>query len=275
MDKQIATADLVIVVCTETYSGRFNGGDAASGGLSAKWEGAIITQDLYDAAHNNSKFIPIIFSPEDSKFRPKILRAATYYNVGTEDGYEDLYRRLTDQHATPKPAIGEVRKLPQRQVSPMQNQVSRGDASTPSSVQKTDATSDINESLVLLMNNQGRHVLIPSTRIESDATTTIHLTPITTQHTAFLSNLRDSSNSSIAIAFGLDGFTAKVVKVVQLLEKGKEAWVVTLKSEENSHDSGLMNFSMVGQPMILLNSGHGVFYSMSKRRKITPQRWIG
>jgi hypothetical protein len=98
MDRQIEWADYVLVVCTETYQKRFKGTGETGKGLGAKWEGAIITQELYDAEANNTKFIPLLFSPEDLNNRPNLLRGATYYDISSEEGYEELYRRLTKQN---------------------------------------------------------------------------------------------------------------------------------------------------------------------------------
>ena len=48
MRNQIEKANFVIVVCTETYAHRFEGKGESGRGLGAKWEGAILTQELYD-----------------------------------------------------------------------------------------------------------------------------------------------------------------------------------------------------------------------------------
>ncbi len=97
MKKQIKEADFVLVVCTEKYKRRFEGEEETKKGLGAKWEGAIITQGLYDTEANNTKFIPVLFSSQDSAHIPVVLRGATYYKLNTEDGYEGLYHRLTNQ----------------------------------------------------------------------------------------------------------------------------------------------------------------------------------
>src|SRR4051812_31043296 len=57
MVNQVERADYVLVVCSEKYHRRFRG--EAGGG--AEWEGAVITQELYDASGLNAKFIPIGF----------------------------------------------------------------------------------------------------------------------------------------------------------------------------------------------------------------------
>ncbi len=106
-------ADFVLVACSEEYDRRFRGNEAEGKGKGATWEGGVIMQELYDRGAN-SKFIPIILSSEDSKFIASPLGSATYYVVWNDDGYNLLYRRLTNQHETPPPVIGKVKQLPVR-----------------------------------------------------------------------------------------------------------------------------------------------------------------
>jgi formylglycine-generating enzyme required for sulfatase activity len=112
MINQIEDADFVLVVCTENYERRFRGKDESGKGMGAQWEGAIITQVLYDSAPRNTVFIPVLFSPDHSASIPIPLRGATYYNLNAEGGYEALYRRLTDQPLIQKPELGKVRPMP-------------------------------------------------------------------------------------------------------------------------------------------------------------------
>src|SRR2546426_7403968 len=69
MVRRIRDAKFVLVVCTERYYRRVTGLDAV-GGLGSRWEGALITQELYDAGGANTKFIPLIFEPGDLQHRP-------------------------------------------------------------------------------------------------------------------------------------------------------------------------------------------------------------
>jgi class 3 adenylate cyclase/tetratricopeptide (TPR) repeat protein len=112
MTNQIGEADSVLVVCTETYERRFRGKEKVGKDLGAKWEGAIVTQELYEAEANNDRFIPVVFSLQDSAHIPIVLRGATYYKLDTEEGYEDLYRRLTNQPRVQKPQLGKLRPMP-------------------------------------------------------------------------------------------------------------------------------------------------------------------
>jgi len=111
---QIEQVDFVLLVCTPIYGERVRGRGEAGKGKGAKWEGAIITQVLYDGEAHNTKFIPVLFSPTDTDCIPVFLRGVNYYVVDTDPGYETLYRRLTGQHDTPKPTLGKRRSLPPR-----------------------------------------------------------------------------------------------------------------------------------------------------------------
>jgi hypothetical protein len=112
MIKHIAKAAFVLVVCTETYTRRFNDIGDVGKGLGVKWEGAILTQELHEAEAHNTKFIPVVFSTYDAAYIPIVLRGVNYYAVNTEEGYEALYRRLTNQPRILMPALGKVRPMP-------------------------------------------------------------------------------------------------------------------------------------------------------------------
>src|SRR5688572_15472392 len=60
MNGRIAWADFVLVVCSEVYAQRFNGTAERGRGKGAKWEGAIITQELHDAEALNVKYVPVV-----------------------------------------------------------------------------------------------------------------------------------------------------------------------------------------------------------------------
>jgi formylglycine-generating enzyme required for sulfatase activity/nucleoside phosphorylase len=114
MLNQFDWADFVLVVCTEPYDLRLRGQEEVGKGKGVTWEGGTILQALYDAQGQNSKFIPIIFKPEDEKFISMPLRSATHYRVQKDDGYQRLYRRLTNQPETKAPPLGKIEKLPVR-----------------------------------------------------------------------------------------------------------------------------------------------------------------
>jgi SEFIR domain len=119
MLKEIEAADLILIVCSEQYNRRFRGQEETGKGKGAIWEGGIIIQELYDTQGSNSKFIPIVLTAGDSKFIPSPLGSVTYYRFIAEDDYEPLYRRLTEQHLTPKQELGKPLKLEKRERQPI------------------------------------------------------------------------------------------------------------------------------------------------------------
>jgi hypothetical protein len=58
MADQIDEADFVLLVITETYVRRFRCHEEPGRGLGVRWEGAIITSELYYDVHDRVKFIP-------------------------------------------------------------------------------------------------------------------------------------------------------------------------------------------------------------------------
>lgn len=104
-------ADWVLLVCSEEYERRFRGAQRPGIGMGAKWEGAIVTQALYDAELRQEKFIPVLLGGSSWESVPIVLRGVTRYDAEDPDGYEALYRRLTRQPSIVKPPLGEPRQL--------------------------------------------------------------------------------------------------------------------------------------------------------------------
>ncbi len=59
---QVQECEFVLIACTETYLHRYEGKADVGEGRGSKWEGFVITQELYEAEGKNKKFIPILFS---------------------------------------------------------------------------------------------------------------------------------------------------------------------------------------------------------------------
>jgi hypothetical protein len=115
MEDQIEWADFVLVVCTEIYLRRFRGKEEPGKGLGVTWEGAIVTQVLYDAHVKNTKFIPVLLSSDDERHIPTVLRGFSRYKLDTDNGYIELYRLITDQPEVFKPDLGEIATLESRE----------------------------------------------------------------------------------------------------------------------------------------------------------------
>ncbi len=106
MRAQIQKSDFVLIVCTKTYRLRFDGEEEPGKGKGAKWEGAIIIEELYKSEAKNFKFIPILFLSEDEAHIPIVLNGATRYKLEKKEGYDSLYCHITGQPLVLKPDIG-------------------------------------------------------------------------------------------------------------------------------------------------------------------------
>jgi NB-ARC domain/TIR domain/APAF-1 helical domain len=112
MDKQIRGSDFVIMVCTEAYYQRVMGDEEPGKGLGVRWEGHLIYQAIYNAESMNTKFIPVLVESGKYAQIPAPVQSTTFYFACTENGYEDLYRLLTNQPRALKPSLGKLRSLP-------------------------------------------------------------------------------------------------------------------------------------------------------------------
>lgn len=244
MVNQIEEADFVLVVCSELYEKRFRGKDERYTGLGGKWEGAVITQDLYDREANNDKFIPVLLSPSDSVYRPIVLRSATYYCVDTDYGYEDLYRRLTNQPHVVKPQLGKLRSMPPR--ARKQNFSPQSAKQTPTTVESPEESADDLDSLVLLLMPDGEALLIASQRIESSKNTKLLLVPSNSKETAALARLRGSSRQAMAVAYGTTALRARIDSISQIREGGKEVWALELLPEQEGYGHRVVEMAISG-----------------------------
>jgi tetratricopeptide (TPR) repeat protein len=109
MLNQLDEADSVLVVCTETYYRRFRGHEEPGKGKGADWEGALITQEIYDDRSETLKFVPILFTPKDELFIPEPIRGLTYYVLNSEHSYNELYDFLLGQGGVEPRAVGKAR----------------------------------------------------------------------------------------------------------------------------------------------------------------------
>ena len=110
MDKEIRNADYVLIVCTNKYLQRSQGNDFTGKGV--QFETNLTFNELYQNHSLNEKYLPIIFNSKDSEFIPKPFEPYIHYNLQNEDGFEMLYRRLTNQPKIEKPNLGTIEKLP-------------------------------------------------------------------------------------------------------------------------------------------------------------------
>jgi tetratricopeptide (TPR) repeat protein len=117
MDRHLKTSEYVIIICTETYGKRVMDGESPGKGKGVKWESTLTYQYIYDSDSKNTRFIPVVFDPGDCQYIPTILKGANNYCVNTQEGYDDLYRRLTSQPGIEKPELGTKRTLPPKKIT--------------------------------------------------------------------------------------------------------------------------------------------------------------
>ena len=113
MEKEIDHADYVLVICSDLYLKRYRREDAESG-RGVAFEGAIITQALYDHHGRNEKFIPVIPESGHIDHVPISLKSSTVYRLPQD--YNQLYRLLTDQPAVIPADVGSIKDMPQKSV---------------------------------------------------------------------------------------------------------------------------------------------------------------
>lgn len=119
MLNQLDWAEFVLLVCTETYYRRFRGHEEPGKGKGADWEGAIITQEIYDARSTTIKFVPALFDPADERFIPEPVRGHTFYVLNSEQIYRDLLDFLLDQAGVEPGMVGEPERKPRKRGEPL------------------------------------------------------------------------------------------------------------------------------------------------------------
>ncbi len=118
MDRQIAEADFVLVVCTATYLRRFTGQEQPAVGHGVNWESLLTANDIYANGARNTKYIPVLFSDGKVEDIPRPLQGATRYWIDTPEEYDRLYRHLTNQPNVRKSELGRLRTLPPHEPKP-------------------------------------------------------------------------------------------------------------------------------------------------------------
>lgn len=111
MTARIKESDFVLMVCTEPYYRRVMGEEKAGVGLGVRWEGNLVYNELYAGGTVNHKFLPLIPIGGSAQHVPDPLQGFPRFSVHTEDGYRELYRRLTLQRSVEKPVLGKLKTL--------------------------------------------------------------------------------------------------------------------------------------------------------------------
>ncbi len=111
MDNQIDDAQFVLAICTQRYNDRCSGRENLGIGNGVRWEGHLTYQHIYNTGSLNTKFIPVLLESGTLSDIPTPLQGSTFYRANTKDGYEDLYRRLTNNPRYIPSEVGQLRLL--------------------------------------------------------------------------------------------------------------------------------------------------------------------
>ena len=129
MREHVKDADFVLVVCSEGYNTKAEG-KAKSGGAGVRFESVLVLQELYEHRMWNQRVLPVLVQPAGLELIWEPLRPYHHYRADTAEGYEDLYRRLTDQPALVRPKLGTRKVLPPRNLpAPLAQSAAAGPAS--------------------------------------------------------------------------------------------------------------------------------------------------
>lgn len=119
MMDQLDRAAFVLVVYTETYYRRFRGHEVPGKGMGADWEGALITQEIYDDKNRTVRFVPVALASVEEKFIPDPLRGRTRYVLTSEPQYQALYAFLLGEGGTKPGRLGPLRSVARQTVEPL------------------------------------------------------------------------------------------------------------------------------------------------------------
>ena len=95
----IEEADVVLVVCTPKLNERYGKNAPPETGRGATFEGAIVTQHMYDHAMRNRKFFPIV--PDGGRYEDVPTTLRNWWNGHRfPSGYEGILGLIFDQPAS-------------------------------------------------------------------------------------------------------------------------------------------------------------------------------
>jgi hypothetical protein len=109
---QLRSADFVLCVASPGYKERVEQRGEPTRGRGARWEGAIVTEELYaEFPQAHKKFIAVVLDRCSTEDIPDVLMPVgrSYYVLPRDD--EDLYRRLTGQPRVVPAPLGTIVRL--------------------------------------------------------------------------------------------------------------------------------------------------------------------
>jgi len=106
-ERQLLSADFVIVVCTPSYRRCFEAHDPDKVGLQVRWEAWFMRRRIHDEPSFAARVLPVLLRDANADAVPELLRGLTRYVL--PNGYEDLYRRITGQPAIVGAPLGTLK----------------------------------------------------------------------------------------------------------------------------------------------------------------------
>ena len=245
--KRIKESDFVLVICTDRYFSRYEGLEEKGKGVGAKWEGAIISQELYESEGKNSKFIPIVFTHDEVKFIPIEMRRGTYYILDSDARYDELYGHLTDQPKMIKRELGSLRELSRVRQSQQKTQLGKtSDTIREPTALVTIATVYSQLPLVVLAQPFGRELFARAERIRvSGKQLSLSIQPSDPQHLAFIREIERNSREPIGLAFNLSALFVRLKSSEQIIEK-EEILQLEFAEDEYATRGSSIQFSTGG-----------------------------
>ena len=229
---QIREATYVLVVCTEPYLRRVDLSEQPGRGRGATWEGGLITLEVYAAQGRNDKFIPVVFSTDDSQYIPDYLQGVTWYNLERDGDYDQLYARLTQQEIEPVPPLGRKRMIGSIGPAIAESSAQADVLSPPSDVRPP---ADLH-SLVLLQHGEATFFLHSTKIQERGDRVDIKLAPRDAHDSAFLAGLKSPwGRTDVALAYGNVAHLATVDDVSVEHENGTEQWHLSIQISQSDY----------------------------------------
>lgn len=112
MIDEVRAADFVLCLASPSYKERVENRGVPTTGRGARWEGAIITEELYSQfPHGYKKFIAVVLDGCIPDHIPDVLLplGRSYYVLPEDD--DNLYRRLTGQPRVVPAPLGPIVRL--------------------------------------------------------------------------------------------------------------------------------------------------------------------
>jgi NB-ARC domain/SEFIR domain len=125
METQLEWADFVLLLCTETCYRRFRGHEQPEKGKGVDWEGALVTNEIYQDRSLTTKFVPVLLSPSEAKFIPRPLLGHTHYVLDTEENYFKLLAFFVGRAGVSPGPLGPLKEISQIEVEPLRFESSK------------------------------------------------------------------------------------------------------------------------------------------------------